>query len=52
MSKSKSRNVFIAVCISPAIILFTIFMALPTFEVFRMSLYNWADFQKIRNLSD
>ncbi|WP_246570044.1 carbohydrate ABC transporter permease [Lentibacillus saliphilus] len=36
-----SRNIFITVCISPAIILFTLFMVVPTFEVFRMSLYNW-----------
>lgn len=48
MSNKKSRNIFIAVCISPAIILFTLFMVVPTFEVFRMSLYNWGGFSKTK----
>lgn len=41
MKKKTSRNIFIATCISPALLLFTIFMIIPTFEVFRMSMYNW-----------
>ncbi|WP_440897564.1 carbohydrate ABC transporter permease [Amphibacillus sp. Q70] len=41
MNKKTSRNIFIATCISPALLLFTIFMVVPTFEVFRMSMYNW-----------
>ncbi|QKY70356.1 carbohydrate ABC transporter permease [Lentibacillus sp. CBA3610] len=41
MSKKVSRNIFITVCISPAILLFILFMVVPTFEVFRMSLYRW-----------
>lgn len=41
MSNKKSRNIFIAVCIGPALILFALFMVVPTIEVFRMSLYNW-----------
>nr|WP_106496216.1 sugar ABC transporter permease [Lentibacillus sp. Marseille-P4043] len=44
MSKKKSRNLFIGVCITPALILLILFMALPTIEVFRMSLYQWGGF--------
>ena len=48
MSKKRSRNIFIAICVSPAVILFTLFMVLPTIEVFRMSLYNWGGFSKTK----
>ncbi|HLR09084.1 MAG TPA: sugar ABC transporter permease [Bacillota bacterium] len=41
MHKKKARNLFIVVCISPALLLFTLFMVFPTLEVFRMSLYRW-----------
>ncbi|WP_284139083.1 MULTISPECIES: sugar ABC transporter permease [unclassified Virgibacillus] len=44
MSKSKSRNIFILVSVAPAIILFLLFMVIPTIEVFRMSLYQWGGF--------
>ncbi len=39
MKSSKRRNGFLAVCIAPAVVLFVIFMILPTLNVFRMSLY-------------
>lgn len=48
MSNKKSRNIFIAVCISPAIIFFTLFMVVPTIDVFRMSLYSWGGFSKTK----
>jgi len=48
VNKNKSRNIFIIVCISPAIILFTLFMVAPTVEVFRMSLYRWGGFSNTR----
>lgn len=41
MNVKKSRNIFITICIAPAIILFIVFMVVPTIEVFRMSLYSW-----------
>lgn len=41
MKQTRQRNIFIFFCVAPAIILFFIFMIYPTFEVFRMSLYNW-----------
>ncbi|NBJ68270.1 MULTISPECIES: sugar ABC transporter permease [Clostridia] len=44
MSKSKSRKIFIGVCMMPALILLFVFMFMPTFEVFRMSLYSWGGF--------
>jgi len=44
MKKSKERNWFIAICVSPALILLTIFMIVPTVQVFRMSLYRWGGF--------
>lgn len=44
MNRRKGRNAYIFVCIAPAIILFTIFMIVPTINVFRMSLYKWGGF--------
>ena len=39
MRRSKERSCFIALCVAPAVILFFIFMVLPTLNVFRMSLF-------------
>lgn len=39
MKRSRDRSVFLFTCIAPAVILFFIFMILPTLNVFRMSLY-------------
>nr|WP_244527764.1 sugar ABC transporter permease [Virgibacillus chiguensis] len=44
MSKTRSRNLFIGLCVAPALILLIVFMFMPTFEVFRMSLYRWGGF--------
>jgi len=44
LNKTKSRNLFIFVCLAPAILLLVTFMAVPTIEVFRMSLYQWGGF--------
>lgn len=35
---------FIGVCVAPAVILFVIFMLIPTFNVFKMSLYKWGGY--------
>ena len=37
--RSKGRSRFIALCVAPATILFFLFMVIPTFNVFRMSLF-------------
>ena len=39
MKKDRKLKGFLALCIAPAVILFFIFMIVPTFSVFRMSLY-------------
>lgn len=39
MKKSGGRSAFIFLCVAPATILFTIFMIVPTFNVFRMSFF-------------
>jgi N-acetylglucosamine transport system permease protein len=44
VNKTIEKRIFIFVCTAPALILFTIFMIIPTFEVFRMSLYKWGGF--------
>ncbi|WP_291650825.1 sugar ABC transporter permease [Clostridium sp.] len=55
MNKRKSEKRFIFACMAPAVILVTIFMVIPTFNVFRMSLYKWGGisnnktFQGLRN---
>ncbi|NBI07350.1 carbohydrate ABC transporter permease [Senegalia massiliensis] len=38
---NKSLKRFIILCLSPALILFSVFMIYPTFSVFLMSLYKW-----------
>ena len=44
MTKKKGRNRFIFCCLAPAVILFAIFMLIPTIDVFRMSLYKWGGY--------
>ncbi len=44
MKNGRSRRVFIALCLSPAVILFVVFMVLPTINVFKMSLFKWGGF--------
>ena len=44
VKKGKARSVFIGVCVAPAVILFFIFMVIPTINVFRMSLYKWGGY--------
>lgn len=44
VKKGKARSVFIGVCVAPAVILFFIFMVIPTINVFRMSLYRWGGY--------
>ena len=39
MRKSKGLNRFLTICVAPAVILFFIFMIVPTINVFRMSLF-------------
>jgi len=39
--KNKSLKYFIFICLTPAILLFSIFIIYPTFNVFQMSLYRW-----------
>ena len=39
MKKARGRSGFLAVCIAPAVILFFVFMILPTLNAFRMSLF-------------
>lgn len=41
MNKTRSERRFIIMCLTPAIVLFTLFLVYPTIEVFRMSLYQW-----------
>lgn len=39
VKKNKGRSRFVALCVAPAVILFIIFMIVPTINVFRMSLF-------------
>lgn len=39
MKSNKRRSLFLVCCVAPAVTLFTIFMIMPTLNVFRMSLY-------------
>lgn len=42
--KSKGKSLFIFLCVAPAVILFTIFMIIPTINIFKMSLYKWGGY--------
>lgn len=44
MDHQKGRGRFIFLCLSPAVLLFFIFMIIPTFDVFRMSLFKWGGY--------
>ena len=44
MKSNLKRTGFILLCVAPAVILFTIFMVAPTFNVFRLSLYQRSTF--------
>ena len=44
MKSNFKRTGFILLCVAPAVILFTIFMVVPTFNVFRLSLYQRGTF--------
>lgn len=42
--RRRGNGGFIAACLLPALVLFVLFMAWPTVNVFRMSLYTWSGF--------
>ena len=44
MKSNLKRTGFIFACVAPAVILFAIFMVAPTFNVFRLSLYQRSTF--------
>ena len=44
MQKNKARSRFIVACIAPATFLAFIFLVVPTFNVFRMSLFKWGGY--------
>lgn len=44
MRKNPRRTAFLWLCIAPAVILFVIFMVVPTFNVFRLSLFQRSTF--------
>lgn len=47
--RGAKRGAFIFCCVAPAVILFFIFMIMPTFNVFKMSLYKWGGFSAEKN---
>ena len=44
MKSNFKRTAFILLCVAPAVILFAVFMAAPTFNVFRLSLFKRSTF--------
>lgn len=44
MSRKKGSGWFVLCCLAPAVILFVIFMVLPTIDVFRMSMFKWGGY--------
>ena len=48
MRKNRGRSLFILACVLPAALLFILFMIVPTFNVFKMSLYKWGGYTPIK----
>ncbi len=48
MKKVRGKSIFITACVAPAVILFIIFMMIPTFNVFKMSLYKWGGYSNTK----
>ncbi len=46
MKSNKRRSLFLILCVAPAVILFTVFMVVPTINVFRMSLFQRSAFSQ------
>ena len=44
MYKQKGRGRFVFLCVAPAVILFTVFMVIPTLQVFWLSLFKWGGY--------
>lgn len=44
MKRDRGRGRFIFFCVAPAVILFVVFMIIPTIDVFRMSMYKWGGY--------
>lgn len=44
MKNRRGRGRFIFFCLAPAVILFIIFMIIPTIDVFRMSMFKWGGY--------
>ena len=42
--KNRGKSLFILFCVTPAVILYTIFMIIPTINIFKMSLYKWGGY--------
>ncbi|MDD2968250.1 MAG: sugar ABC transporter permease [Lachnospiraceae bacterium] len=42
--KKSSKSIFLFLCIAPSFLLFLVFMIIPTFNIFRMSLYKWGGY--------
>lgn len=44
MKNKRRRSGFVVACVTPAILLFIIFMIIPTIDVFRMSMFKWGGY--------
>ena len=50
MNRKKAQGRFVFCCIAPAAILVTLFIFVPTFNVFRMSLYRMGRYHKQKRI--
>ncbi len=48
--RKREKNLFILVCLLPALILFFTFLIYPTIQVFRMSMFKWGGFSNNQQL--
>lgn len=48
MHNKFTKKRFITICLAPAVILYTLFMIIPTLNIFRISLYKWGGYSPKR----
>lgn len=47
-SRKRNNTIFVTLCVIPALIAYIVFMIIPTFNIFQMSLFKWSGFSAVK----
>lgn len=47
-SRKRNNTIFVTLCVMPALIAYIVFMIIPTFNIFQMSLFKWSGFSAVK----